>query len=142
MIYGSAGTLYFDDLPAHIDGNPLQIMAFVFFFTGMAFKLSLVPFHLWTADVYEGAPSTVTAYLSVISKGSAAFVLLAILIKVFAPMIDDWQGGTLLGNYRFYHDCQHIRYPPAESETPHGILQYLTKPDISCWASSEAQHRE
>ena len=61
MIYGSAGTLYFDDLPAHIDGNPLQIMALVFFFTGMAFKLSLVPFHLWTADVYEGAPSTVTA---------------------------------------------------------------------------------
>ena len=91
MIYGSAGTLYFDDLPAHIDGNPLQIMAFVFFFTGMAFKLSLVPFHLWTADVYEGAPSTVTAYLSVISKGSAAFVLMAILIKVFAPMIHDWQ---------------------------------------------------
>ena len=91
MIYGSAGTLYFDDLPAHIDGNPLQIMAFIFFFTGMAFKLSLVPFHLWTADVYEGAPSTVTAYLSVISKGSAAFVLLAVLIKVFAPMINDWQ---------------------------------------------------
>ena len=91
MIYGSAGTLYFDDLPAHIDGNPLQIMAFIFFFTGMAFKLSLVPFHLWTADVYEGAPSAVTAYLSVISKGSAAFVLLAVLIKVFAPMINDWQ---------------------------------------------------
>ena len=91
MIYGSAGTLYFDDLPAHIDGNPLQIMAFIFFFTGMAFKLSLVPFHLWTADVYEGAPSTVTAYLSVISKGSAAFVLMAILIKVFAPMVEQWQ---------------------------------------------------
>ena len=91
MIYGSAGTLYFDDLPAHIDGNPLQIMAFIFFFTGMAFKLSLVPFHLWTADVYEGAPSTVTAYLSVISKGSAAFVLMATLIKVFAPMVEQWQ---------------------------------------------------
>ena len=91
MVYASARTLYFDDLPAHIYGNPLQIMAFVFFFTGMAFKLSLVPFHLWTADVYEGAPSTVTAYLSVISKGSAAFVLMAILIKVFAPMIHDWQ---------------------------------------------------
>lgn len=91
MIYGTAGTLYFDDLPAHITGNPLQIMAFVFFFSGMAFKLSLVPFHLWTADVYEGAPSTVTAYLSVVSKGSAAFVLLTILIKVFAPMIHNWQ---------------------------------------------------
>ncbi|MDY5353621.1 MAG: NADH-quinone oxidoreductase subunit N [Bacteroides pyogenes] len=91
MIYGSAGTLYFDDLPGRIDGNPLQIMAFVFFFTGMAFKLSLVPFHLWTADVYEGAPSAVTAYLSVVSKGSAAFVLMTVLIKVFAPMTDDWQ---------------------------------------------------
>lgn len=91
MIFGSCGTLYFNDLPAHIDGNMLQVMAFVFFFTGMGFKLSLVPFHLWTADVYEGSPSVVTAYLSVISKGSAAFVLLTILIKVFAPIITDWQ---------------------------------------------------
>ena len=91
LIYGSIGTLYFADIPAHLNGNPLQIMAFVFFFSGMGFKISLVPFHLWTADVYEGAPSTVTAYLSVISKGSAAFVLMTILIKVFAPMVIQWQ---------------------------------------------------
>nr|WP_302831437.1 NADH-quinone oxidoreductase subunit N [uncultured Bacteroides sp.] len=91
LIYGTVGTLYFADIPAHIDGNPMQIMAFVFFFSGMGFKISLVPFHLWTADVYEGAPSTVTAYLSVISKGSAAFVLMTILFKVFAPMVDQWQ---------------------------------------------------
>ena len=91
LIYGSVGTLYFADIPAHLDGNPLQIMAFVFFFSGMGFKISLVPFHLWTADVYEGAPSTVTAYLSVISKGSAAFVLMTILYKVFAPMVVQWQ---------------------------------------------------
>ena len=91
LIYGATGTLYFDDMIGRIDGSMLQIMAFVFFFAGMGFKLSLVPFHLWTADVYEGSPSTVTAYLSVISKGSAAFVLMAVLIKVFAPMIQDWQ---------------------------------------------------
>lgn len=91
LIYGTVGTLYFADIPAHIDGNPMQIMAFVFFFSGMGFKISLVPFHLWTADVYEGAPSTVTAYLSVISKGSAAFVLMTILYKVFAPMVVQWQ---------------------------------------------------
>ena len=91
LIYGSVGTLYFADIPARLDGNPLQIMAFVFFFSGMGFKISLVPFHLWTADVYEGAPSTVTAYLSVISKGSAAFVLMTILYKVFAPMVVQWQ---------------------------------------------------
>ena len=91
LIYGTVGTLYFADIPAHLDGSPLQIMAFVFFFSGMGFKISLVPFHLWTADVYEGAPSTVTAYLSVISKGAAAFVLMTILYKVFAPMAAQWQ---------------------------------------------------
>ena len=91
LIYGTVGTLYFADIPARLTGDPLQIMAFVFFFSGMGFKISLVPFHLWTADVYEGAPSTVTAKFSVISKGSAAFVLMAILIKVFAPMVEQWQ---------------------------------------------------
>ncbi len=91
LIYGTCGTLYFADMPEHIDGSLLQVMAFVFFFAGMGFKISLVPFHLWTADVYEGSPSVVTAYLSVISKGSAAFVLFAVLIKVFAPLMADWQ---------------------------------------------------
>ena len=91
LIYGTVGTLYFADIPARLTGDPLQIMAFVFFFSGMGFKISLVPFHLWTADVYEGAPSTVTAYLSVISKGSAGFVRMARLIKVFAPMVEQWQ---------------------------------------------------
>ncbi|MCD8182189.1 MAG: NADH-quinone oxidoreductase subunit N [Bacteroides sp.] len=90
LIYGTVGTLYFADIPARLEDNPLQIMAFVFF-SGMGFKISLVPFHLWTADVYEGAPSTVTAYLSVISKDSAAFVLMTILYKVFAPMVVQWQ---------------------------------------------------
>ncbi|WP_321479250.1 NADH-quinone oxidoreductase subunit N [uncultured Bacteroides sp.] len=91
LIYGTIGTLYFSDVPAGITGNPMQIMAFVFFFAGMGFKISLVPFHLWTADVYQGAPTAVTSYLSVISKGSAAFVLMTVLIKVFAPMVAEWQ---------------------------------------------------
>ena len=91
FFYGTAGTLYFDDMVARIDGSPLQIMAMVFFFAGLGFKLSLVPFHLWTADTYQGAPTAVTSYLSVISKGAAAFTLMAILIKVFAPMVRDWQ---------------------------------------------------
>jgi len=91
LIYGTVGTLYFEDIPAGITGNPMQIMAFVFFFAGMGFKISLVPFHLWTADVYQGAPTAVTSFLSVISKGSAAFVLMTVLIKVFAPMVAEWQ---------------------------------------------------
>lgn len=91
LIYGTVGTLYFQDIPAGINGSPLQIMAFVFFIVGLFFKISLVPFHLWTADVYEGAPTTVTSYFSVISKGAAAFVLMTLLIKLFSPLMPEWQ---------------------------------------------------
>ena len=91
MIYGSVGTLYFDDLPARLTGSPLEIMAMVFFAVGLFFKISLVPFHLWTADVYEGAPTSITSYLSVISKGAAVFVLFSIFVKVFGGMMEQWQ---------------------------------------------------
>lgn len=91
-IYGTTGTMYFVDLPPLISANALQILAFVFFIVGLFFKISLVPFHLWTADVYEGAPTSVTAYLSVISKGSAVFVLTVILYKVFGNLVEQWQG--------------------------------------------------
>ena len=94
FLYGTTGTLYFGDMAARLDGSPLQVMALVFFFSGLGFKISLVPFHLWTADAYQGAPTAVTSYLSVGSKGAAAFVLLTVLVKVFAPMVREWQ--TLL----------------------------------------------
>lgn len=92
FVYGLCGTMYFADLPALVQVNALQIMAFVFFAVGLFFKISLVPFHLWAADVYEGAPTNVTSYLSVISKGSAAFVLMVIFYKIFGAMIHQWQG--------------------------------------------------
>ncbi len=91
LLYGTIGTLYFDDLPAGLTGSPLQLMGMVFFLAGLGFKLSLVPFHLWTADAYEGAPTSVTAFLSVVSKAAAAFALMSILCKVFEPMISEWQ---------------------------------------------------
>ena len=75
LIYGATGTISFAEMPALLDGSPLQILAFVFLFTAFAFKLSIVPFHLWTADVYEGSPIAVTSFLSVISKGAIAFIL-------------------------------------------------------------------
>ena len=90
-IYGTTGTMYFMDLPSLITANALQILAFVFFIVGLFFKISLVPFHLWTADVYEGSPTSVTAYLSVVSKGSAVFVLTVLLYKVFGNLSDQWQ---------------------------------------------------
>jgi NADH-quinone oxidoreductase subunit N len=90
-IYGTCGTLYFGDVAQAFEANALQIMAMVFFSAGMAFKISLVPFHLWTADTYEGAPTSVTAYLSVISKGSAVFAFMCILFKAFGNYPQYWQ---------------------------------------------------
>ena len=86
FIYGACGTLYFDDVADKISATPLAIMGLVFFFSGLGFKISLVPFHFWTADTYQGAPVPVTGYLSVVSKGAAAFALMTILMKVFAHM--------------------------------------------------------
>ncbi len=91
FIYGATGTFYFDDIATKITLCPMTIMGMVFFFSGLGFKISLVPFHFWTADTYQGAPTTVTGYLSVVSKGAAAFTLCAILMKVFAPLTEYWQ---------------------------------------------------
>ena len=109
FIYAAAGTLYFGDvaaaLAALMDGQivetacgttafqspALAIMGMVFFCSGLGFKISLVPFHFWTADTYQGAPTPVTGYLSVISKGAAAITLCIILMKVFQPLIYYWE---------------------------------------------------
>ena len=91
FLYAATGTLYFDDVAATISASPLTIMGLVFFFSGLGFKISLVPFHFWTADTYEGAPTPVTGYLSVISKGAAAITLCIILMKVFQPLVYYWE---------------------------------------------------
>ena len=96
LIYGATGTLNFAALPARLDGSPLQILAFVFLITAFAFKLSIVPFHLWTADVYEGSPIAATSFLSVISKGAIAFVFISVLYKVFQPMHEVWYNMVML----------------------------------------------
>ncbi len=90
FLYGTTGTLSFSILPAFLNGNPLQIFAFILLITGFAFKISAVPFHLWTADVYEGAPVAVTSFLSVISKAAVLFTLVNILYKVFTPLANTW----------------------------------------------------
>lgn len=90
LLYGATGTISFSEIPPLLDNSPLQILAFVFLFAAFAFKLSVVPFHLWTADVYEGSPLAVTSFLSVISKGAVAFIFISALYKVFQPMLDLW----------------------------------------------------
>lgn len=91
LVYGLSGSLYFSQIGVAVDmtgaaGMTAMVVALGFVMAGIGFKLSLVPFHLWTADVYQGAPTSVTSYLSVISKGSAAFAFLVILWQVFGAV--------------------------------------------------------
>lgn len=90
LVYGSTGTLNFSELSGHLDGSALQLFAFILLLAGFAFKISIVPFHLWTADVYEGSPVPVTSYLSVVSKAAFLFVFVSVLYHVFKPLATTW----------------------------------------------------
>jgi NADH-quinone oxidoreductase subunit N len=90
LIYGVSGSLDFATIWGLLQNDPLHIMAFVFLFSAFAFKLSVVPFHFWTADVYEGSPVVVTAFLSVVSKGAVSFALYNILYKLFPNLSGTW----------------------------------------------------
>lgn len=90
LVYGATGTLVFSELPVYLNTSPLQLFAFILLLSGFAFKISVVPFHFWTADVYEGAPVAVTAYLSVVSKAAVLFVFVSALYTVFKPLAGAW----------------------------------------------------
>ena len=90
MIYATTGSMYFQEVINNIHADTITVLGMIFFFAGLAFKISLVPFHLWTADVYEGAPINVTSYFSVVSKGSAVFILMIILYTVFSQLEEVW----------------------------------------------------
>ena len=90
LVYGTTGTLTLSALSDHLYGSPLQIFAFILLISGFGFKISAVPFHLWTADVYEGSPVTVTSYLSVVSKASVIFVFMTVLYTAFKSYIITW----------------------------------------------------
>jgi NADH-quinone oxidoreductase subunit N len=90
FVYGISGTLVFSEIGSHLSTNPLHLFAFILLLSGFAFKISAVPFHLWTADVYEGAPVAVTAYLSVVSKAAVLFVFVSALYTVFQPLVVEW----------------------------------------------------
>ncbi len=91
LIYAATGSIYFADVTPNIVSSPMIVLGFIFFVTGIGFKISLVPFHLWTADVYEGAPVGITAYLSVVSKGAAVFIFSILLFTVFKNLVDLWE---------------------------------------------------
>jgi NADH-quinone oxidoreductase subunit N len=90
FLYGLSGSLNFNAVAEKLILNPFSLVTILLFLAGVLFKVSVVPFHLWTADVYEGAPISVTAFLSVVSKASLLFVLLNLSFMVFYHLQSVW----------------------------------------------------
>ena len=95
LVYGFAGTVGFDPLAAVLAGGQTPsiglIIGLVFVVAGLAFKVSAVPFHMWTPDVYEGAPTPVTAFFAIAPKLAAMALLTRVLIEPFGNMVAQWQ---------------------------------------------------
>lgn len=89
-LYGMMGSLDYSVISTQIGHSPLSVLAFLFLVSGFAFKISAVPFHLWTADVYEGSPVAVTAFLSVVSKSAVIMVMIPLFYQIFEEKIDIW----------------------------------------------------
>ena len=94
LVYGYTGHTGFEAISQAIAGGerPLGLVfGLVFLLAGIAFKISAVPFHMWTPDVYEGAPTPVTAFLAAAPKVAAMAMLIRIVIDAFEPVTPDWQ---------------------------------------------------
>ena len=93
LIYGFSGTVNFQELASlGFTGNDIGLVfGMVFLMAGLAFKISAVPFHMWTPDVYEGAPTPVTAFLAVAPKLAAMALFMRAVITIFPQAQDAWQ---------------------------------------------------
>mgnify|MGYP001189283643 CR=1 FL=1 len=93
LVYGAVGDTSFSSISmASSDGmSNLMLIGLVFMLSGLAFKISLVPFHMWTPDVYEGAPTPVTAFFAIVPKLAAITILLRFTFTAFDDAITSWQ---------------------------------------------------
>jgi NADH-quinone oxidoreductase subunit N len=93
LIYGFSGSTSFDTLAASLSGEPSLglVVGLVFLCAGLAFKISAVPFHMWTPDVYEGAPTPITAFFAAAPKVAAMALFARVLIGPFGEMDEQWR---------------------------------------------------
>ena len=90
VLYGTTGHFELSAIRENITSTPALWLAAALIIAGIGFKLTLTPFHMWAADVYQGAPTAVTAYLSVASKAAGLAFMFQILFGVFGNQISDW----------------------------------------------------
>ena len=92
LIYGFSGSTNFDVIANQLDSNEYALtFGIVFILVGLAFKISAVPFHMWAPDVYEGSPTTVTLFFTMVPKIAALTVFIRFLYVPFLNLLDQWQ---------------------------------------------------
>lgn len=92
LVYGETGTILFDKIAANRPESSIGLtIGLLFIFIGIGYKLGAVPFHVWVPDVYQGAPTTVTAYLSVVPKAATFAIFLRVVFGAFLGLKVDWQ---------------------------------------------------
>jgi len=95
MVWGVTGTTFYDGIAAHLTANPdadvALIVGLALIVAGLGFKVAAVPFHMWAPDVYEGAPTPVTAYLAIGSKAAAFALILRLFSEGLLPASEDWR---------------------------------------------------
>ena len=92
LLYGFTGSTNFDLIANELGKeNTGAVFAMVFILVGLAFKVSAVPFHMWTPDVYEGAPTSVTSYFAVVPKVAGLAVLIKFMFIPFSKILMEWQ---------------------------------------------------
>ncbi|MBB3235061.1 NADH-quinone oxidoreductase subunit NuoN [Phyllobacterium endophyticum] len=94
LVYGFTGHTGFEAIAQALGSSDRQlgvVFGLVFIFAGLAFKISAVPFHMWTPDVYEGAPTPVTAFFATAPKMAAMALLTRVAVETFQPITQDWQ---------------------------------------------------
>jgi len=94
LIYGFTGNTGFQEIAAVLSAETRSlgvVFGLVFVLAGLAFKISAVPFHMWTPDVYEGAPTPVTAFLAAAPKIGAMAIFVRVVVDAFQPVFADWQ---------------------------------------------------
>ena len=92
LIYGFTGSTNFEIISNNLNlSNPGSVFGIVFVIVGLAFKISAVPFHMWTPDVYEGAPTSITSFFALVPKIAALCVFIRFMYVPFINAIDQWQ---------------------------------------------------
>ena len=92
LLYGFTGSTNFDEISSSlVSQNTGAIFAMVFILVGLAFKVSAVPFHMWTPDVYQGAPTSITNFFAMVPKAVGLAVIIRFMDLPFKNILEEWQ---------------------------------------------------